>query len=59
MKKEIVGSKKSKLEAIAKRHPENGEIWVNKNEIKKEDIYHISFATYYSLAMHVLYTACL
>ena len=35
MKKEIVGSKKSKLEAIAIRHPENGEILVNKNEIKK------------------------
>ena len=35
MKKELVGSKKSKQEAIALRHPETGEIIVNKNEIKK------------------------
>ena len=35
MKKKIAGSKKSKQEAIAIRHPETGEIIVNKNVIKK------------------------
>ena len=34
MKKNIAGSKKSKQEAIAIRHPDSGETIVNKNEIK-------------------------
>ena len=35
MRKEIAGSKKNKQEASAIRHPETGEIVVNKNKIKK------------------------
>ena len=35
MKKEIAGSKKSKQEASAIRHPDTGELIVNKNKIKK------------------------
>ena len=35
MKKQIAGPKKSKQEASAVRHPQTGEIIVNKNEIKK------------------------
>ena len=35
MRKEIAGSKKSKQEASAIRHPDTGELIVNKNKIKK------------------------